>query len=206
MDWSVTMLVLGVLVLAFGVYVVQTVIRPSGGTLDVALSAKELRFKVTSADRDLARGDLKAASVERGQHPDPSKEEELARVETVRRTRVLWVDDRPEGNVHERRMLERLHADIELADSTDAALQLLVGREYELIITDLTRVDRDGVDDREAGLDLLRFLAAAPGVSPVIVYAGRIDDRAAQARALGARAVTDDPNVLLGEALQVLRA
>jgi CheY-like chemotaxis protein len=90
-------------------------------------------------------------------------------------------------------MLERLHVQIDLARSSDEATQLLIGRRYDLLITDLTRGAREALD-HEAGLAFLRFLAGAPMVPPVLVYASDPGERDPQALSLGARAATSSPS------------
>ena len=97
-------------------------------------------------------------------------------------------------------MLERLRVDIDLARSTEEALQYLAGRTYRFIITDLRRGD-----DERAGLEFLRVLAEAPAVPPCLVYAGKIDERADEARRYGALVVTAVPSELLEAAVNVLR-
>jgi len=64
--------------------------------------------------------------------------------------RVLWVDDRPEGNRYEMLALKEFGVDVTTARSTSEALDLLSRATFDLVISDMKR----GVDD-DAGYDLL---------------------------------------------------
>lgn len=178
MSGTVVVLILGVLVIAYAVYFTHTVLRPRLGgrggtgpaTFEVgANTRRQVIDEVTSAGRGrgLSPGQLEAAA-ERTRR-------DLTSSPALRAARCLWVDHDPDGIVHERRMLELLRVEIDLARTTNQALQFLVGRRYDVVITDLTRpVAGGGVDDR-AGIKLLKMLAGAPTVSPLVVYADDID-------------------------------
>ena len=102
--------------------------------------------------------------------------------------RVLWVDDRPEGNRHEATALAKLQIEIVTARSTDEAMRIVAAdREgYSLVISDWERAG----EPAQAGLRLLARLRQAGVRAPVIYYHGefgpRRAGRAAQARAAGA--------------------
>ena len=85
-------------------------------------------------------------------------------------------------------------------------MQLLVGRRYDVIITDLTRPAADGSEDPEAGIRFLELLSGAPAVPPVIVYAFIADYRFEVARNAGASAATTVPWELLESVLQTLNS
>jgi CheY-like chemotaxis protein len=205
-SWTVVVLVVGVLVLAFATYFTHTILRRSGGAMEASVDRSGFRFKISAQERNLAIADARAASIQRKLPADDEKVAATLREgDELRAARALWVDDNPTGNVHERRMLERLHVDFDLALSTEEALANLVGRSYQLIITDLTRIDEAGNPDHRAGIEFLRLLAQAPRVPPVLVYAGEEDNRAEVARGYGAQAVTITPSALLAAVLDVLR-
>jgi CheY-like chemotaxis protein len=75
-----------------------------------------------------------------------------------------------------------------------------------LILTDLRRPGLTGESDPRAGLELLRILAQAANVPPIVVYALQLDERAEEAERYGARAVTNTPSDLLRAVLDVLRS
>jgi len=108
-------------------------------------------------------------------------------------SRVLWVDDRPDNNRYERRALEALGLRIDLSKSTDDALEKVQGREYNVIISDMSRPP----DDR-AGYTLLKKLRDAGYSTPFIIYASSRDPKHVQeARQRGALGATNRPQELL---------
>jgi CheY-like chemotaxis protein len=210
-EWYVVILVLGVLVLAYATYFTHAVLTRRGGSLEAGVGGEGVFVRVTANERNLSAKDARLASQNRV--PAADAEAEARKVSTilgdtraVRVSRCLWVDDDAAGNVYERRMLERLGIEIDLARSTTEALQLLIGRRYDLIITDLARPDGDGILDAEAGIHMLELMSGAPRVPPVIVYAGRADDRFGAALRAGAIAATTLPSALLEAVLDVLAA
>lgn len=82
---------------------------------------------------------------------------------------LLWVDDRPENNIHERRMFESLGLAVELALSTDEAMARLENNRYGVIISDMGRKEgaREGyrllAEVRQAGIGTPYFIYAASG-------------------------------------------
>jgi CheY-like chemotaxis protein len=108
-------------------------------------------------------------------------------------SRILWVDDRPDNNRYERQALEALGLRIDLSISTDDALEKVQGRNYDLIISDMSRPP----DDR-AGYTLLRKLRDAGHSTPFIIYAGSRDpEHVQEARQRGALGTTNRPQELL---------
>jgi CheY-like chemotaxis protein len=67
---------------------------------------------------------------------------------------VLWVDDRPENNIHERQALEGAGVTFTLAQSTNEALEYLSRRRFIAIISDMGR--REGPREGYVLLDTLR--------------------------------------------------
>lgn len=209
MDWNVVVFVLGILVLGFAVYFTHTVLSRGGGTLEAGVGGSTGAFiKLSAYERNLAVTDARAAGAAKAISTDEGERAATALhdVEELRVAHCLWVDDDPINNVHERRMLERLHVKIDLARSTDEALQRLVGRRYQFVITDLTRPGTDGQPDERAGVEFLRLLAEASDVPPVIVYAGSTDHRAVEACRYGARAVETVPSELLRRVVEILES
>jgi CheY-like chemotaxis protein len=81
--------------------------------------------------------------------------------------RILWVDDNPDYNVHERRAFEIIGIEFTLVLSTYAALQELERQSFSLIISDMAR--REG--PRE-GVTLLEALRAQGNAIPFFLYRG----------------------------------
>lgn len=56
---------------------------------------------------------------------------------------VLWLDDNPANNVSERRALASLGLTVDTARSTAEALRMLTGRAYQVVISDMRRVEAE---------------------------------------------------------------
>jgi CheY-like chemotaxis protein len=121
-----------------------------------------------------------------------------------RAARVLWIDDRPANNEHERKWLRPHGIVFDSVVSTEEALEQLTNESYDLVITDL---GRQGSSDRSstAGAMLLEQPILRAGGPPVIIYAGawavaQRDDLVAR----GALEVTADREHLFATVLGVL--
>jgi CheY-like chemotaxis protein len=118
----------------------------------------------------------------------------------IQRSRVLWVDDRPNNNVLERQAFEALGVAIDLSTATSDAIDRTHQRSYELIISDMSRPP-----DLRAGYTLLDLLRAEGNATPFIVYAGsKSAEHVKEAREHGAIGTTNDPKELFRMAMQVL--
>lgn len=84
--------------------------------------------------------------------------------------RVMWVDDRPEGNRYLIELFEELGMRVDLAVATDGALELLRLREYDFVITDIRR----GGDDH-AGADMIGVFRENDIDLPVVVFSAGFD-------------------------------
>lgn len=87
---------------------------------------------------------------------------------------ILWVDDRPENVVYERRTFLAQHMGITFVLSTAQALRALSQASYDLIISDMARDEGD-----TAGLDLLlkvRTSKTKNSAVPFVIYCGKITD------------------------------
>jgi len=83
------------------------------------------------------------------------------------RSDILWVDDRPQNNVYERRAMETMGLKFTLATSTEQALAILSTRRFAAIISDMGR--KEG--PRE-GYRLLETVRATDKTTPFFIYAG----------------------------------
>jgi CheY-like chemotaxis protein len=128
---------------------------------------------------------------------------EVATPRVIRRagkSTVLWVDDRPSNNVHEREALEALGVSFVRATSTDLALEKLKRQSFDAIISDMGRPP-----DPQAGYTLLDTLRASGDRTPFIIYAGsRAPEHRAEARRRGAVGCTNRPDELFEMVLSAL--
>lgn len=98
------------------------------------------------------------------------------------KSRVLWVDDRPENNVYERQAFQAQGIEFSLALSTNEALDILKTNKFSAIISDMGR--KEGPKEGYVLLDKLRSLG---DTTPFVIYAGsNLPEHKKQAREHGA--------------------
>jgi CheY-like chemotaxis protein len=160
-----------------------------------------------SAKRTQAAAALAAAAVshpEAGTTPEAKAKDALTASQVVseivtpqmirraRRATILWVDDRPSNNIHERQALEALGVTFVLATSTDEAFEKLTRQSFDVIISDMGRPP-----DTRAGYTLLDKLRAGGNRTPFIIYAGsRAPEHRAESMRRGALGCTNRPDEL----------
>jgi len=85
--------------------------------------------------------------------------------------KILWVDDRPNANVYERARVMDAGYRLLQADTTAAALRVVASDgPFELIISDMSRVEAGGNYNATAGLDLVKALREAGDQTRVVFY------------------------------------
>jgi CheY-like chemotaxis protein len=89
-----------------------------------------------------------------------------AQYRLIKGAQFLWVDDKPENNVNERRMFRQLDVDIDTATDNEKALAALAAA-YDLVISDIARPGQTS-----SGLDLTKHLHAHGLNVPVVFYVG----------------------------------
>jgi len=116
------------------------------------------------------------------------------------RSTVLWVDDRPNNNIHERQALEALGVSFVLAKSTDEAIEKIRRGSFDAIISDMGRPP-----DARAGYTLLDRLRAEGNQIPFIIYASSRDpEHRAESIRHGAVGCTNRANELFEMVLGAL--
>lgn len=111
---------------------------------------------------------------------------------TRQRRSILWVDDRPDNNVYERRAFEGLGISFTLALSTAEALEILKRKKFSAIISDMGR--KEG--PRE-GYALLEALRERDSKTPFFIYAGsNAPEHKREAKEKGAQGSTNNPQEL----------
>ena len=111
--------------------------------------------------------------------------------------KILWVDDHPENNINEKRTLEDFGMEVDQVTSTSEGLNRLLGRSFDLIISDM---DRHGCSD--AGVELLRHLRSSDCPVQVVFYVGKMDPN--RGVPVGAFGISDQPEPLLHLVLDAL--
>jgi CheY-like chemotaxis protein len=121
-------------------------------------------------------------------------------IRRAERSTLLWVDDRPNNNIHERQALEALGITVIIATSTDEALEKVARQPFDAIISDMGRPP-----DPRAGYTLLDELRATGNRTPFIIYASSRDPaHRAEARRRGAVGCTNRPDELFEMVLSAL--
>jgi len=114
---------------------------------------------------------------------------------------ILWIDDHQEGNAPLRRVLRRRCAVVDLARSSAEAERRLLGRDYDLVVSD---IGRDDPDDEPGNVFLERLEDSRPDLDfdlpPFVFYVG-FAERPAPRHAFE---ITDRPDELLNLVLDVL--
>lgn len=83
------------------------------------------------------------------------------------RNKILWVDDRPENNIHERKAFESQGIEFSLALSTNEAIEILNNNKFAAIISDMGR--KEGTQE---GYVLLERIRKSGINTPFFIYAG----------------------------------
>ena len=116
-------------------------------------------------------------------------------------TSVLWIDDRPDDNISERRAMEAYNVKFDLAKSTDEALIKLNKKRYDLIIG-VTGTPLEPTGE----YTLLRTLRSRK-LTPYYIYTGPGEtEEISKARTDGAQATTNTPTELNSRVLAVLES
>ena len=104
--------------------------------------------------------------------------------------RLLWIDDKPEGNAGETKLLRKLGVVVDTAVSSEDAREMLSKFHYDVIVSD---VDREGRSDE--GLTFLRSLIGTRLFRYTIFYVGHVDEN--KPIPVGAFNITNQPDKLL---------
>jgi CheY-like chemotaxis protein len=101
---------------------------------------------------------------------------------------ILWVDDNPSNNTLAVRALTKLQLEIEQAVSTEAGLEAMRRRHFDLIISDMGRGT-----DMTAGYSLLKAIRDMGSAVPFLIFAGSDKPEfRREAAARGAQLSTND--------------
>jgi hypothetical protein len=166
-------------------------------------SVRELADKIAVAIARTSGPAPALAPARRGDDDETSKLVKSLRSERETKKRqkiVLWVDDRPDNNIIERRSMENYNIDFVLAKSTGQALAALRKQPFDAIISDMARPP-----DSRAGYTLLEAVRDSGDQTPYFIYSGsRAPEHVREARSLGAQGTTNRGDELIQMLLQAL--
>lgn len=108
--------------------------------------------------------------------------------------RILWVDDRPKNNSYLVALLEERGARVDIAMSTEKALEKLKKTQYDIAITDVDRPEGE-----RAGIDLTKIIKTLIPNMPIYIFCGSWAARNLREEALnsGATEITSSGTTLL---------
>lgn len=106
--------------------------------------------------------------------------------------KILWVDDRPNNNIYERKAFMSMGLTFDLALSTNEALEYLRSNKYAAIISDMGR--KEGPSE---GYVLLEKLRSNNDTTPFFIYAGsNLPEHKREAKKKGAQGCTNNAQEL----------
>jgi CheY-like chemotaxis protein len=159
---------------------------------------------------EAAAGQIEQANIAKGGGPLNAaliRRQAQSLIDTRNQKRVLWVDDRPEGNLFEIAALNKLQIEVLIARSTDEAMASIAAdtEGFNLVISDWERYG----EPAQAGLELLQRLRRAHKTMPVVYYHGCFEPkhragRAEHAKRAGAFGEAIVPSELLGLVVKAL--
>jgi CheY-like chemotaxis protein len=135
----------------------------------LANQVNDLQTKFIQLEKNLAMNGRIESDVNANDGQKSLPKDDRASVQAVRPRRILWVDDFPSNNAIQ---IEKLNNDgftIDIATNTNSALQLLDSIKYDLIISDMGRIEY-GVSRPAAGLLFAQELRAHSDI-PFVIFA-----------------------------------
>lgn len=154
--------------------------------LEVSFAKQELAEAIESRGLPKASGDQEAA-LERAREAWP----------LLRGAEVLWVDDHPEDNRAEQRMLQAFGVMIDAVRTNGEALAMLGLHRYDMVISD---IDRD--DDPDDGIAFAKQMRSTPSSIPLVYYITDLNrELGTPAHAFG---ITNRPDELLHYVVDVV--
>lgn len=131
--------------------------------------------KIKAGPFELERATEVAAAVVNDREKQPADKNRLQRdLQRLPLARILWVDDKPEGNAREIEALDLAGLTVDTVRSNEEAARRVSGREYDLVVSDIGRAGRESPT---AGLELPKELMPDRNrVPPIIYYVTHLDD------------------------------
>jgi CheY-like chemotaxis protein len=152
-----------------------------------------------SATRTQAKHGYPVEAIPNSGLSEAAKNEE-SRKKTKAQRKILWVDDRPDNNVFERRSMQSYYIEFELAETTGQALAKLRNTKFDAIISDMGRPP-----DMQAGYTLLDAVRGSGDPTPFFIYAGsNSPEHLRLAMSKGAQWSTNRADTLISKILESL--
>ena len=135
-------------------------IRMKSSTIASLAAASTSKHDIEKSDRGMTQEDINTiVDLVYSTKPHDNKENW--------KNHILWVDDKPENNVYERKAFESQGIVFSLAESTNQALELLKKEKFAIIISDMAR--KEGPEE---GFILLEKIREKQSDIPFFIYVG----------------------------------
>jgi len=169
------------------------------------VGGQELTMDEASEQQRGLIADLQAQVVELGKRVEgsatPSEPALIARPEptALPTNGILWVDDYPKNNSYFVEQFNDLGVKVDLALTTTEGIAKFSRRKYSVVISDMGRHE-DGVENPDAGIDLLKAIRAKDAKVPFFIFCSTrgVRQHGDEARRLGVTAITSSPTELSG--------
>jgi CheY-like chemotaxis protein len=162
------------------------------GGVEILFAADSMDASIELAEKD-QRWKVKVSAVDKRRVLNRVRQH----LNILEGAQILWVDDYPENNINERRMFRQLETEIDIARSTQEALDILKNGNYDVVFSDMARGENTA-----AGLEFLEQFRKTGKTTPVIFYIGVLDpEKGTPAQAFG---ITNRPDELLHLTLDAL--
>lgn len=148
--------------------------RAAADAMEVAIDAAALNAGIRVSQSD------KSGALRRAE----------AHLELLRRSSILWVDDRPGLNDAERRVFTSLGAGVDIALNNDDAIRKLRRRNYDCVISDIGRPEGE-----PSGLAIREDMQRSAVYRWLIYYVAQLDSDSGTP--WGALGITNRPDHLL---------
>jgi CheY-like chemotaxis protein len=148
----------------------------AGGSFEFSeVAIKALEDTITTGAEEYKNNPVELVNFIRSQIKKLSETKSLYPSEPppLLRRSILWVDDNPMNNVYEAKVLKGLGASIIFAITTYEGLALLNQEKYDLIISDINRVE-NGKVNHNAGYELLEAVKRKNPEMPFIFYTASV--------------------------------
>lgn len=169
------------------------------GGIKLSVIRESIEGAVQLADELNAANNLKADKWNIDIPPDAADKLEnraKANLKILKNVFILWVDDHPEFNHNERKLLKQLGIESDTALDSKQAMQMLENVKYDLIISDVYRGN-----DPTAGITFLNNLRQSNNHTELLFYIGRLESSQVPEGAFG---ITNRPDELVHLTLDIL--
>lgn len=149
-------------------------VEVAGFKVSVGSSIQKMNTELAEIKAKLSQLEPASATEPGFRVPTPPSEGKSAQETSTparKDTKILWVDDKPQGNALEIGQLKSLGFEIHLAESTADGMRMIEEADppYDLVLSDIGRTE-DGTYQRMAGLELLRQIRSVREELPVLFY------------------------------------